>query len=137
MKTAIRFLSGLLCLFSIGSQLYAQGTIDAQVGEFPPVDLIETKLERGISTTRDVERVLGRPAGRGGYLAMMDGIPRDVWYYHDINSSLIDIEGSIMRMHTHTQVLLVYFAGDRFDGYKWFATSAVGRAKNPISGVGQ
>ena len=137
MKIATRFLSGLLCLLLIGPQLYAQDAIEAQMGEFPPVDLIETKLQRGVSTTVDVERVLGRPAGRGGYLAMMDGIPRDVWYYHDIHSSLIDTKGGIMRLHTHTQILLVYFAGDRFDGYKWFATSAVGRAKDPISGVGQ
>ncbi len=137
MKTVTRFLSGLLCLLLIGPQLYAQDELDVQIGQFPPVDLIETKLERGVSTTVDVERVLGRPAGRGGYLAMMDGIPRDVWYYHDINTSMIDMKGSIMRMHTHTQILLVYFAGDRLDGYKWFATSAVSRAKNPISGAGQ
>lgn len=137
MKTATRFLSGLLCLLLIGPRLYAQDAIEAQMGEFPPVDLIETRLQRGVSTAVDVERVLGKPAGRGGYLAMMDGIPRDVWYYHDINSTLIDIKGSIMRMHTHTQILLVYFAGDRFDGYKWFATSAVARAKEPFSGEEQ
>ena len=95
----------------------------------PPVDRIETELQRGISTTGDVVRVLGRPAGRGGYLAIMDGIPRDVWYYHDINTSLIDTKDSVMRMHTHTQVLLVFFADDRFDGYKWFTASAVARAK--------
>lgn len=126
MKTTTWCLPGLLCLLLSSPPLFAQ---DFQTGEFPPVDLIETELQRGVSTTRDVERVLGKPSGYGGYLAIMDGIPRDVWYYHDINSSLIDTKGGVMRMHTHTQVLLVYFSGDRFDGYKWFAASAPARAK--------
>lgn len=126
MKANKPLLLGLLCLLGISQPLYAQ---DAQFGKFPPVDLIETELQRGVSTVSDVRRVLGEPSGRGGYLAIMDGRPRDIWYYHDINASLIDTKGSVMRMHTHTQVLLVYFLGDQFDGYKWFTASAAARAK--------
>ena len=126
MKTNTWYLVVWLFLLLITPQSIAQ---DVSAGKFPPVDLIETELQRGISTTADVEKILGRPAGRGGYLAIMDSKPRKVWYYHDINSSLIDVKDSVMRMHTHTQVLLVYFLNDRFNGYKWFTSSAAARAK--------
>ena len=131
MKSAISAVSALLLLSLVPSSLWAQ---DAGYGEFPPVDLIETELQRGVSTTGDVVRVLGKPAGHGGYLAIMDGIPRDVWYYHNINSSLIDTRESVMRMHVHTRVLVIFFAGERFDGYKWFAASGAGRGKATLGG---
>jgi len=126
MKTTSWYLAFFLCLLLITPQLIAQ---DASIGKFPPVDLIEIELQRGVSTQLDVEQLLGKPAGRGGYLAIMDSKPRTIWYYHDINSSLIDMKDNVMRMHTHTQVLLVYFLNNRFDGYKWFTTSAAARAK--------
>lgn len=126
MKSMTWLLAGLLCILSTSLPLLAQ---ELRTGEFPPVDLIDTELQRGVSTTVDVERVLGKPTGYGGYLAIMDGIPRDVWYYHDINSSLIDTKDGVMRMHTHIQVLLVYFSNNRFDGYQWFSASAPARAK--------
>ena len=125
MKSSNWLSAGLLYLLLSSPSLMAQ---ELRTDGFPPIDLIETELKRGVSTTSDVESVLGKPTGYGGYLAIMDGIPRDVWYYHDINSTMIDTKDSVMRMHTHIQVLLIFLSNDRFDGYKWFAASAPARA---------
>ncbi len=101
---------------------------DAYSGKFPPLELIEDELELGVSTTRDVERVLGEPSGYGGSLSINDRKPRKVWYYQNINASVIDTKDSVIRMHNHAQVLLVFFLADQFDGYTWYTTAGTTRA---------
>lgn len=106
---------------------------DIQIGKFPEIDQIQSKLERGVSTKQDVEAILGKPAGYGGYLAIMDRKPREVWYYHDQNSSIINTKGNVIRMHSHMQMLMVFFFNEKLDGYKWFSNASA--AKGKVLGV--
>ena len=80
------------------------------------VRALETDLRRGISTTADVERVLGKPIGTGGILIPQDPRPRLAWVYSRIQ---MDTIGSTIDMAQ--DVVLVYFKGDRFDGFMWFS----------------
>jgi hypothetical protein len=80
------------------------------------VQALETYLRRGISTTADVELVLGKPNGTGGILIPQDPRPRLAWFYDRIQ---MDIAGKKIDMAQ--DVVLVYFKGDYFDGFMWYS----------------
>ena len=53
----------------------------------------------------------------------------DVWYYEDLEAtgSKADVASNSINLEFKQQILLVYFKGDKFDGYLW--TSNKGAAK--------
>jgi hypothetical protein len=81
--------------------------------------VLETDLRRGTSTTDDVRRLIGEPNGSGGMLLPTDPEPRTVWFYEKFE---VTAEGK--QIDVKQDVLLIFFQGDRFDGYWWFSDAA-------------
>lgn len=99
-------------------------------GAFRNAGLIETGLTRGSSTRADVTKLLGVPNGGGRSLFRnVAGGPRDVWYYEDIAATDMSRHAGVWRMELRNQMLLVFFRGDRFDGYLWTSNSAPATAE--------
>jgi len=82
--------------------------------------VLETDLQRGISTVEDVRRLFGEPNGQGGMLLILkDPKPLNVWFYEKMEFTA---EGN--QMDVKQDVLLIFFKGGRFDGYWWFSDAA-------------
>ncbi len=64
------------------------------------------------STAADVRAALGEPRGYGAARYTSDQPLRKVWYYE-----FIQIKGSQIGLN----IILVFFQGDRYDGYLWFS----------------
>jgi hypothetical protein len=80
-------------------------------------------LERGVSTRRDVQRLLGAPDGSGHVLLPTEDTQLDLWYYADIEmKDLRQVTGGF-RGDVRQQVLLVAFRGDVFDGFMWWSNA--------------
>ena len=78
-------------------------------------------LEKGVSTRRDVQRLLGAPDGSGHALLPNDETPLDLWYYADISvTDLRQVSGGF-RGDVKQQMLLVSFRGETFEGYMWWS----------------
>lgn len=90
-------------------------------GKGPPHDLgAVTKLQRGIATKSDVQRLLGLPIGGGSSVFRnAAGGPREIWYYEDNETTDMAEVGSVLKVKLHQQFLLVFFKGGQFDGYLW------------------
>ena len=101
----------LLLVFTLAISLGANGDND---WSFTSVDVLDTQLHRGVSTKQDVLLLVGEPSGTGEALIPMDTARKEVWYYEDIKIGLLSSS-------TKQQVLLVFFNGDRYDGYLWFS----------------
>ena len=102
----------LSLVFTLAISLSANGD---NAWSFTSVDVLDTQLHRGVSTKQDVLLLVGEPSGRGEALIPMDTARKEVWYYEDIK-----VEG-LISPSTKQQVLLVFFNGDRYDGYLWFS----------------
>jgi hypothetical protein len=82
--------------------------------------VLETNLQRGISTMEDVRRLFGDPNGEGRMLLIpRDPKPLNVWFYEKME---IAVEGN--QMDVKQDVMLFFFKGGRFDGYWWFSDAA-------------
>ena len=78
-------------------------------------------LQKGVSTRRDVQRLLGAPDGSGHALLPGDETPLDLWYYADIAvTDLRQVPGGF-RGDVRQQMLLVSFRGEAFEGYMWWS----------------
>lgn len=83
--------------------------------------VLETDLQRGISTMDDVRRLLGEPNGSGGMLLLpRDTKPLNVWFYEKIEVEATEWN----RVNINQDVMLIFFKGGRFDGYWWFSDAA-------------
>ena len=81
-------------------------------------------LERGVSTRRDVQRLLGAPDGSGHALLPTEDAQLDLWYYADFEmKDLRQTAGGSFRGDVRQQVLLVAFRGDVFDGFMWWTNA--------------
>lgn len=78
-------------------------------------------LERGVSTRRDVQRLLGTPDGSGHALLPTEDAQLDLWYYADIEVTDVRQVGDKLRGEVRQQVLLVGFRNDAFDGFMWWS----------------
>lgn len=98
-------------------------------GAFAQVDLLDVKLQRGVSTKEDVQRVLGAPSGSGSGFIPTDyhlyelslALPREVWTYNNV-----ELTGSILQPNVRQQFLLVFFEKEVFDGFMWFSMAGTG-----------
>lgn len=104
-------------------------------GPFAKTELIDTELRRGVSTRSDVERVLGKPNGTGRTLMPPTQTnPGDVWVYYNSQTGAPRISGGRpvkVEVDSRDQMIMVFFDGDKFDGYLWFlqVTTAAGSAR--------
>jgi hypothetical protein len=80
-------------------------------------------LERGISTRRDVQRVLGAPDGSGRVLFPGEEIQFHVWYYGDLELKNLRQTPGGFRGDVRQQVLLVTFQEDVYDGFMWWSNA--------------
>lgn len=80
-------------------------------------------LERGVSTRRDVQRLLGAPDGSGHALLPTEDAQLDLWYYADFEMKDVRQTPSGIRGDVRQQVLLVAFRGDVFDGFMWWSNA--------------
>jgi hypothetical protein len=109
----------LLCAVLLASLLIAGcGTIKVVAGEPVKPDLLEKSLVVGTSNADDVRRVLGEPKSFGRDLLPAATGPRTIWSYHyeESQASLSGLESS------YRIFLLVFLAGDRYDGYFWVSS---------------
>ena len=100
----------------------AAGHANAQtgtVGQFPDVSRIETDLKVDASTKMDVQRLLGTPSGYGEMIMPVTNVAHDVWFYSDIEMTDYDSKGGVYHMEGRLQILLVFFFGNKFDGFMW------------------
>ena len=127
-SASLRRLSLLLSLSALVfctslSPGYAQ-TSGVTTGPFAKTDRIDTELTRGVSTKADVERVLGKPNGRGGTLMPPSQTkPGDVWVYYNAQSGAPRMSGSRpikVEVDARHQMVMIFFDGEIFDGYMWF-----------------
>lgn len=99
-------------------------------GPFTQVSRIESELQRGVSTKRDVQRVLGSPKGTGHTVLPTDPTPRDAWFYSDIElTDTTGEKGGIIHVDVRQQILLLFFKQDIFDGFLWFSNAGVAKEK--------
>lgn len=80
-----------------------------------------SKFERGGTTRRDVQRVLGAPDGSGHALLPTDATALDLWYYADIEITGTTQATTGFRGKVRQQALIVAFRGDLFEGYMWWS----------------
>jgi hypothetical protein len=105
----------LVCVLAVGCVASTTTT-----GPFTQTGRIESELERGVSTKRDVQRVLGTPKGSGGAVLPTDPRAREIWYYEDIKMANMrrDPDGYV-HADLSLRILLVFFLDGRFDGFMW------------------
>lgn len=100
----------------------ACGTVRYNAGREFNLGALETTLKAGSSTPADVKAALGEPYGQGGAMLAWHDAPRTVWTYY-YEAGQVDLGGS--DSHARRSYLFVFYAGDKFDSYMWFATSAL------------
>jgi len=98
------------------------GTVRYQAGREFNVGSLENVLKVGSSTQADVKAALGEPYGQGGAMLAWHDAPRSVWTYY-YETGQVDLGGS--DSHSRRSYLFVFYSGDKFDSYMWFATSAL------------
>jgi hypothetical protein len=126
-----RWWSGLLLAGGLAlGAMPAIAQMAVGTGAFPKVDGIESQLKRGVSTKKDVQRILGIPNGSGGALLPGWGARSEqvdqyqIWYYEDLEATDITSEENVMKMKMRQQILAVFFKGDLFHGYFWATNAA-------------
>jgi len=85
---------------------------------------LETELKRGVSTSTDVERLLGKPMGVGSaVLPTPSNIdPRVVWFYDKFDVSiLINWQSGRVALDTRQNGALIFFQGNVLDSFMWFS----------------
>lgn len=99
-------------------------------GAFREVSRLENELHRGVSTKRDVQRVLGAPNGFGGSVLPTNPRPHEVWFYDDIVVTGTQMEtGGFIRANMRQQILLIFFDEGVFDGYMWYSNAGAATSK--------
>lgn len=91
-------------------------------GRLADTDKIESLLQRGKSLKGDVERILGKPNSYGKSLFPTQATTREVWVYVFIQTGEPRVSSgrtTTIDIDTRQQTLLIFFDGDKFDGYLW------------------
>ena len=81
---------------------------------------LERSLKVGASTQAEVRTTLGAPYGQGGAMLPWHDAPRAVWTYY-YETGQVDLGGP--DSHSRRSYLFVFFQGDKFDSYMWFAAT--------------
>jgi len=96
------------------------------------------QLVRGSSTRADVERLLGHAQGVGGARLPPSWLARDVWFYEAVTLGKMNPEYrppnqkfTSLHVDMAQDILLVFFAGDLFDGYLWYSSDIPSQVRAP------
>ena len=122
----------LLGLFTItgGASVMGCGPTTATTGAFTEVNRLESNLKRGVSTKSDVQQMLGAPAGSGNAIFPTDPMPREVWFYQDIEvTDATRVGDKVIRVNARQQILLVFFKREVFDGFMWYSNVVAATGK--------
>lgn len=101
-------------------------------GDFPDPRAIESRLVQGVSTSADVQALLGLPNGAGGALLPGFGINRnvveryDAWYYEDIETRQMRREAGTLRLDMRQQLLVIFLKEGKFHGFFWTSNTITG-----------
>lgn len=90
-------------------------------GAFTQVGRLEGELKRGLSTKRDVRRVLGAPSGLGSALFPTNSRPGEVWYYEDMELIPADETRGSLRQRG----VMIFFDREVFSGFMWFTNEVL------------
>ena len=113
MKTRNRAPGRALCVCAAAAIFVAACSVSTTKGDLAPrVARLENELSRGKSTKADVLLIMGEPDGAGG--AALSRVPAqdEIWFFSEFSTGMTSGGG---------RVLLVFFRGEVFDGYQWFA----------------
>ena len=102
------------------------GCYSAWGGFWPPIEHLG-ELRPGISSSADVEDLLGTPLGRGRARFTPESAPVDVWIY--VRAGYPG-HGSTF----HDSRLVVFFDDGRYDGHYW---TILGGPQKPPTGADQ
>ena len=89
------------------------GNIQVRIGQVTKIELLESSLRIGESTSPDVILALGQPFGKGRFMFPIDPKPRTMWTYYYGKGDLHDGRG---------MYLFVFFDQGKYDGYMWFSS---------------
>ena len=98
-------------------------------GVFLKLDQLETQLERGKSTKDDVSRLLGHPNGSGHAAFPLLETVHEIWYYEDLEVTDTKSQARVLNVQIRQQILMVFFKGERFDGFLWTSNSGAARGE--------
>lgn len=108
---------------------------------FRDTRLLESALQKGVSSMDEVRRLLGEPTGSGAVLlAGVQREPVDIWFYQDIELTDMKAVQGQLDLTMRQQILIVFVRENRFDGFMWFSNTdaATGWVKDILRGkVGQ
>jgi hypothetical protein len=114
LRTAAGWLAGSLAAAAL---LAGCGSLDFRVGEEFDPTLLKRNLQPGVSTSAQIEALLGEPFGTGRAMMPYHDGPRTVWTYY---SELGSVDLGSGAVHDKRRYLFVFLVDDVFDGYMWF-----------------
>jgi len=118
-----------VCASTATKDVAGQG-VTVTSGPFRNAALISKELKRGFSSREDVRRLLGPPNGAGGMIAASFGsVNQDVWYYENIEMTGAQSASDAVRLGMRQQIMLVFFKGEKFDGYLWTTNAGAGEVR--------
>ncbi len=109
----------------------------ASVDVFRDTRVLESRLQRGVSTLDEVRQLLGEPTGAGAVLLPgFPQAPQEIWFYQDIELTDMQAVQDRLDLQVRQQVLIVFVRENRFDGFMWFSNeeSATGWVKDSLRG---
>jgi len=93
-------------------------------GAFRDLSAIESTFLRGATSKAEVRTRLGIPNGSGvSQFASLGGDKREIWYYEDISVTGVRSGDKVVQIDLRQQIVLIFFKGDRVDGYLWTSNS--------------
>ena len=108
----------------------AAGDVTVTSGPFRAATSIPSQLKRGVSTREDVHRLLGKPNGTGGMISASFGnANQEIWYYENIEITGSQSAKDAVNVNMRQQIMLVFFKGERFDGYLWTTNAGTGAVR--------
>lgn len=132
MSVSIRIGLSLMLALALGASTHLASVpvhaAERTVGQFPPLAVVQSVLQRGVS--RDVVRdALGEPVGSGRARIPPSHVPHEIWYYEDIEIEDATAQGNYVSMDLRQRILLVFFDGDRVEGFLWTSNKGDAEAK--------
>lgn len=108
----------------------AAGEVTVTSGPFRAAASIPVELKRGVSTREDVRRLLGSPNGTGGMISASFGnANQEIWYYENIEMTGSQSAKDAVHLKMRQQIMLVFFKGEKFDGYLWTTNAGAGELR--------
>ncbi len=109
-----------LFLFLVWVSLLSSCSMPIKIGRMPNTVSLVSALQQKQSTKEDVFKLLGLPQGYGMMRLSKLSNPRVVWFYEGMEG-ISTLSGSDSTING--KMLLIFFDGEKYDGYMWFPLS--------------